>query len=130
MDKYLYAYGRRKTAIATVRLFNGKGVSTVNGKPLNEVFPVAVDQMRLLKPFAVAELNADDYYFTAQIKGSGPNGQLEALRLAISKALASQGSELRAPLKKAKLLVRDPRMVERKKAGHLKARKSEQYSKR
>ncbi len=129
-DKYLYAYGRRKTAVATVRLFSGKGISTVNGKPLDEVYPVKVDQIRLHKPFAVAELNADNYYFTAQIKGSGPSSQLEALRLAIAKALASQGLEFRAPLKKAKLLVRDPRMVERKKPGLLKARKAEQYSKR
>src|SRR5689334_23183730 len=128
--KYYYSTGRRKTANVTLRLFEGNGVSTINGKPATELYPLATSQSKLLKPFAVAELVASDYYFTAKANGGGTNAQLEAIDLAIARAIILINPELRKVLKKAGFLKRDPRMVERKKPGHLKARKSEQFSKR
>ena len=128
--KYYYATGRRKTATVTLRSFEGSGVSTINGKPVEEMYPVQVTQLKLVKPFAIAELEAGKFYFTAQARGGGITGWVEAIDLALSKALTQINPDLRKPLKKAGLLKRDPRMVERKKPGHLKARKSEQFSKR
>jgi small subunit ribosomal protein S9 len=128
--KYYYATGRRKTATVTLRLFEGSGVSTINGKPVEEYYPVQIIQLKLVKPFAIAELDAGNFHFTANARGGGVTGWIEAIDLAISKAITQIDPELRKPLKKAGLLKRDPRMVERKKPGHMKARKSEQFSKR
>lgn len=129
-DKYTYATGRRKTAVATVRLFNGGGVNTVNEKPITEMFIHDSYKSVVNVPFKVAGLNPEDFHFTAKVKGSGSVAQMEAIKLAISKSLVAVNPELRKTLKIAGLLTRDPRMVERKKPGLLKARKAEQYSKR
>ena len=129
-NKYHYAIGRRKTAVASVRLFTAKGVSTINGKPMGEVYTGKFEQSALLRPYDVAGLKAEEHYFTAQVKGSGSSAQLQAITVALSKALVDFNPELRKSLKQQKLLTRDPRMVERKKPGLRKARKAEQYSKR
>lgn len=129
-DKYFYALGRRKTATATVRLYNGGGVNMVNDKPVEELFVFDTYKALLAAPFKVAGLNPEDFHFTAVTKGSGSVAQLDAIKLAISKTLVQLNPELRKTLKTAGFLTRDPRMVERKKPGLLKARKAEQYSKR
>lgn len=127
--KYTYSVGRRKTASATVRLYEGAGQNTVNGKPLDEFFPVLLDQKKVLRPLKVLG-KAKDFYFTAQTKGGGTTGQAGAVRHALSRALVEYSSDFRGDLKKEGLMTRDPRMVERKKTGLRKARKSEQFSKR
>lgn len=129
-EKYHYAIGRRKTATATVRLFESKGISEINGKPLSEFFPREMEQARLLNPFAVADLNAADFHITARVRGSGPSSQLQAVRHALSRAIIKMDPSVKKQLKIAGLVIRDPRMVERKKPGLHKARKGEQYSKR
>lgn len=129
-SKYIYKIGRRKTSVATLRLFSGKGQSLINGEPVNELYPNKLDQQRLFSPFSILELGSDKYYFTAKVSGGGVQSQLGALTLALSRALVGDEQEFRVPLKKNGLLTRDPRMVERKKTGLHKSRKREQYSKR
>jgi small subunit ribosomal protein S9 len=127
--KYSYALGRRKTAAATVRLFKGSDKSTVNGKDSKVFFPTALQQQKLELPFAVTN-TLSQYYFTAKTVGGGVTGQLDAILLGIARALIKENPEMRPELKKAGLLSRDDRMVERKKTGQPKARKKPQYSKR
>lgn len=129
-NKYYYALGRRKTAVATVRLYPGKGESTVNDKALNVYFPTSAEQVKLLRVFEAAELPVKDYYFTARVAGSGVNGQLEAIRHGLARAMSKMNPDLKTKVKKVGYITRDPRMVERKKPGLRKARRSEQYSKR
>lgn len=129
-EKYYYAIGRRKTAVATVRLFEKSGISMLNSKPLTDIYTREYDQKRLMAPFSIAGLNPKDYHITVVAKGSGPSGQLDAIKLGVARALVKMNAELRSPLKKAGLLTRDSRMVERKKPGFIKARKVEQFSKR
>ena len=128
--KYFYAIGRRKTASVNVRLFTGSGASMINNKPVEEVITLATSRTKLLKPFIVADLRPNDFHFTAKTQGGGFSAQLEALNLALAKAIVQYEPTLRKVLKTNRLLTRDPRMVERKKPGHRKARKSEQFSKR
>lgn len=128
--KYYYANGRRKTATATVRLFEQPGASSVNGREVDTLAPKDFLKTQLYMPFTVSNLKPQDFSFTAKVNGGGIQAQLEAVRLAISKALTILNPEFRKPLKDAGLLTRDPRMVERKKPGLHKARKAEQYSKR
>jgi small subunit ribosomal protein S9 len=129
-EKYIYKIGRRKNAIATVRLFTGKGTNQIDGKDADKVFANAVEQVKIFAPFKVLDLDPKDYYFSAKLTGGGHNGQLEALVLAISRALSTLDATYIKRLRGYGLLTRDPRMVERKKTGLRKARKSEQYSKR
>lgn len=129
-SNYTYTIGRRKTATATVRLYEGKGESMINGKSLSEVYPSKIEQVQLLAPFATLEKQSDDFYFTAKVTGSGPQSQLQAIRHGIARALAKLDPQDKKALKVAGFITRDPRMVERKKPGLRKARKSEQYSKR
>lgn len=128
-QKYNYAVGRRKTSVATVRLFEGKGDSTINGKKIEERFSILAQQKRLLKPFEVTD-TVGKFYFTGKANGGGTNGQLDSLVLAISRALVKNDEDLKSVLKKGGLLTRDDRMTERKKPGLRKARKAPQYSKR
>ncbi len=128
--KYYYATGRRKTANVTLRLFQETGVSTINGKPSEELYPLKTTQLKLNRPFAIAELDPKDFYFTVKAVGGGTNAQIEAIDLALARAITQINPDMRKVLKKAGFMRRDPRMVERKKPGHLKARKSEQFSKR
>ncbi|KKQ36270.1 MAG: 30S ribosomal protein S9 [candidate division WS6 bacterium GW2011_GWA2_37_6] len=129
MAKYTYALGRRKTSVATVRLYEGKGETLINEKALNIAYTKQYDKKVLLEPLVLIE-GLDKYYFTAKTSGGGRSGQVQAIRHALSRALAEQGDEFKAILKKAHLLTRDDRMKERKKTGLRKARKAPQYSKR
>ncbi|MBC9954347.1 30S ribosomal protein S9 [Leucobacter sp. cx-42] len=124
------AVGRRKQAIARVRLIPGAGKMTVNGRDLAEYFPNKLHQQLITDPFTVLELGGA-YDVVARIVGGGPSGQAGALRLAIARALNEIDAEHNRPtLKKAGFLSRDARIKERKKAGLKKARKAPQYSKR
>ncbi len=124
------AVGRRKEAIARVRLVPGTGVITVNGRTLENYFPNKLHQQLISDPFTVLNL-AGAYDVIARISGGGPSGQAGALRLGIARALNEIDAENNRPaLKKAGFLSRDARVKERKKAGLKKARKAPQYSKR
>ena len=128
---YTYAVGRRKSASARVRLFKGKGVNTVNGKPFKEYFPKKTDEVVLKKPFQVVDAS-DIYYVTVKVVGGGKIGQLDAVAHGIARVLAKENKEnFRTPLKKAGLLTRDPRVRERRKPGTGgKARRQKQSPKR
>lgn len=128
--KYFYALGRRKTAVATVRLFEEAGISQINGNTIDKVYKSNLDLQELITPFKVAELDEKKFHFTAKVLGSGKNSQLGAIKLGIARAIVKFDPEKKKALKDEGLLTRDPRMVERKKTGRRKARKSEQYSKR
>lgn len=124
------AVGRRKQAIARVRLVPGSGKITVNGRELENYFPNKLHQQLINDPFTILELNGS-YDVVARITGGGPSGQAGALRLGIARALNEIDTENnRATLKKAGFLSRDARVKERKKAGLKKARKAPQFSKR
>jgi len=124
------AVGRRKQAIARVRLEPGTGTYSVNGRRLEDYFPNKLHQQLITDPFTVLGLKGS-YDLVARITGGGPSGQAGALRLGIARALNEIDQENnRASLKKAGFLTRDARVKERKKAGLKKARKAPQYSKR
>jgi len=123
------ATGRRKTAVANVRLFLGAGKMIVNGRPIREYLTKESLMTLAQKPLELTEmLGKLDVICTA--RGGGLSGQAGAIRLGIAKALLKMNEEFRKTLKKEGLLTRDPRMVERKKYGQIKARKRFQYSKR
>lgn len=122
--------GRRKNAIARVRIVPGSGKWKINGRTLEGYFPNKVHQQEVNEPFKVLELD-DRYDVVARIAGGGISGQAGALRLGVARALNEADAENnRGALKKAGFLTRDARAVERKKAGLKKARKGTQYSKR
>ncbi len=124
------ATGRRKEAIARVRLVPGTGQWLINGRTLEEYFPNKLHQQTVNEPFETAAVSGS-YDVTAKIVGGGVTGQAGALRLGIARALNAVDPEASRPaLKKAGLLTRDARVKERKKAGLKKARKAPQYSKR
>ena len=123
------ATGRRKEAVARIRMTPGTGKIEVNGKAFEEYFPTANLQGTVLAPLQVAKsINVFDILVNAH--GGGPNGQAGAVRLAIARALIITDANLRASLKEEGFLTRDPRMKERKKAGQPGARKRFQFSKR
>ena len=121
--------GRRKKAVARIYLSEGKGNVTVNKRDYTEYFPTNVLQYKINQPFALTETEKK-YDVKINVDGGGPTGQVEAVRLAISKALVEINAEWKPVLKAAGLMIRDPRMVERKKPGQPKARKKFQFSKR
>ncbi|HWI31663.1 MAG TPA: 30S ribosomal protein S9 [Microbacterium sp.] len=124
------AVGRRKQAIARVRIVPGSGVITVNGRTFEDYFPNKLHQQLVKDPFTVLNLT-DAYDVIARISGGGPSGQAGALRLGIARSLNGIDEENNRPtLKKSGFLSRDARVKERKKAGLKKARKAPQYSKR
>jgi small subunit ribosomal protein S9 len=124
------AVGRRKQAIARVRIKPGAGVITVNGREFEEYFPNKLHQQLINDPFKVLDL-IGSYDVIAKITGGGPSGQAGAMRLAIARSLNEIDRENNRPaLKKAGFLTRDARVIERKKAGLKKARKASQFSKR
>ncbi|HLP86616.1 MAG TPA: 30S ribosomal protein S9 [Candidatus Paceibacterota bacterium] len=128
--KYVRAIGRRKTATAVVRLIKAtKNSYTINGKDFTEYFPTADLKKIVTGAFETAS-PAEKFEVIATTKGGGIHAQAEAVRHGISRALVLHDAELRHVLKKAKMLKRDPRRVERKKFGLKKARKSPQWSKR
>jgi len=129
MSQEFIATGRRKTAVARIRMTAGTGKIEVNGKTFEDYFKTTALQNTVLQPFEVAKtVNQFDVFVNAT--GGGPNGQAGAVRLALARALTESNVELRAPLKAEGLLTRDPRMRERKKAGQPGARKRFQFSKR
>ena len=121
--------GRRKAAVARVRLRPGSGVVTVNKRPIDEYFPSATHRMIITEPMRLVE-KAETYDVDTTLDGGGISGQAGALRLGIARALAELEPDLRSPLKKAGFLTRDAREKESKKYGLKKARKAPQYSKR
>ena len=124
------ATGRRKEAIARVRMVPGSGKWTINGRSLEDYFPNKVHQQTVSDPFVTAGV-ADAYDVICRIHGGGVTGQAGALRLGVARALNAIDEEASRPaLKKAGMLTRDARIKERKKAGLKKARKAPQYSKR
>lgn len=129
-----HAVGRRKEATARVYLSEGEGIITVNGRPAEEYFGSYLDapnhlEKTLKQPFhATGTLGRFDVM--ARVRGGGYTGQLDAVKLGIARALTGVTEEYKGPLRKAGLLTRDAREVERKKYGRRKARKREQYSKR
>ncbi len=128
MDKII-TLGRRKTSVARVFMTPGKGSVTVNKKDYKEFFPVAVLQSKIEQPFNLTE-TVGQFDITVNVAGGGINGQAEAIRLGISRALVKVSEENKPLLKEEGLMTRDPRMVERKKPGQPKARKKFQFSKR
>lgn len=121
--------GRRKTSVARIYMTAGQGNITINGKDIKAYFPNEVLQTIVNQPFQTLDL-IGKYDVNANLKGGGVSGQAEALRLAISKALVVENAESKAALRKEGFITRDPRMVERKKFGKRKARRSFQFSKR
>lgn len=129
-NTYFYALGRRKAATARVRLQGGKGLITVNGKSAAEYFAESKYLLnKLQQPFSALELE-NKYDITVRVSGGGHDGQIEAIRLGISKALVGLNGDLKSTLKRADLLSRDPREKERKKFGLKGARKQRQFTKR
>jgi len=126
---YYWGTGRRKESIARVRIRPGEGRVLINGRSVEEYFPRQVWQLHALEPLRVSGMEGKlDVIVKAE--GGGLSGQAGAVRLGIARALLALDPEIRPVLKKADLLARDPRMVERKKFGRRKARALYQYSKR
>ena len=129
-ERYIEAIGRRKTAIARVRITPATRMSvTINGKDVNEYFPTQALQLAAVEPFLKVG-PATQFAITVVVKGGGIAGQAIAIRHAISRALIEYDINLRGALKAVGFLKRDPRAKERRKAGFVKARKRKQWSKR
>ncbi len=129
MAQEFIATGRRKTAVARIRMTAGSGKIEINGKPFDEYFKTTALQNVVLQPLEIAK-SVNAYDLAVNASGGGVNGQAGAVRLAIARALTETNPELRAPLKVEGMLTRDPRMKERKKSGQPGARKRFQFSKR
>lgn len=121
--------GRRKSAVARIYIVEGKGNITVNKRDFSKFFPTKQLHNRIMEPLVLVELT-NKYDIKANLKGGGVNGQADALRLAIARALVKIDPELRPVLRSNGYLTRDPRQVERKKPGQPGARKKFQFSKR
>jgi len=121
--------GRRKAAVARIYVSKGGGNIVVNGKDYKEYFPQEAIQYKITNPLETVGV-LKDYDLKVNVKGGGFKGQAEAIRLGISRALVKLNEDFRSPLKELKYLTRDARVVERKKFGKPKARKSFQFSKR
>lgn len=129
-NEYIYGLGRRKAATARVRLYKGKGTITINNKPALEYLSNNKGLLaEITDPLALAE-KQNEYDVSIKVSGGGLAGQVDAIKLALSKALTTEMVDLRPVLKKAGFLKRDPREKERKKYGLRSARKKEQFSKR
>ena len=127
--RYTEAVGRRKTAVARVRISAGAGHSHVNGKKMEDYFPAARDRKKILSP--IVELQVPEKLdMTAQVVGGGPQAQVEAVRHGIARALSLLDPALKKKLRVLGFLTRDSRMVERKKYGLKKARRAPQWAKR
>ena len=129
MAEKFYGTGRRKASVARVTISKGSGTFTFNGKDFEQYFPSPSMKMTIEKPFNVVDLNGK-FDMVVNVNGSGLSAQSDAVALGISRALIKMDPELRPKLKKAGLLRRDARKVERKKYGLKKARRAEQFTKR
>jgi small subunit ribosomal protein S9 len=125
----IWTTGRRKTAVARVRMLPGSGTITINQRTLEDYFPRPTSRMRILEPFEATE-TVGQYDVLVSVEGGGIAAQADAVRHGISRALIAATETLRPALRKGGMLTRDPREVERKKYGRHKARKRPQYSKR
>ena len=121
--------GRRKESVVRVRLLEGSGRVILNGRQLEDYFPSMATRVRVMEPLQMTATQGR-FDVDATLEGGGVNGQADALRLGIARALVDYDSEMRPSLKKAGLLTRDARAVERKKYGLRKARRAVQYTKR
>jgi small subunit ribosomal protein S9 len=121
--------GRRKNAVARIKLSDGSGKIVVNEREFETYFPLAIQRDEIMKPFQVTD-TIGRYDAKIRVDGGGPAGQAGAVRLGIARSLVSLDEDFRVALRNAGLLTRDPRMVERKKYGLKKARKRFQFSKR
>ena len=121
--------GRRKTSVARIYVTKGSGEIKVNDRELANYFPSEILQTIVKQPLVKVEQDGN-FDISVNVKGGGPTGQAEAVRLAITRALTEVDNEFRSPLKSEGFLTRDPRMVERKKPGRRKARRRFQFSKR
>ena len=128
-QQYYYGTGRRKSAVARVRLYKERGPIVVNGKPIQEIYDVDELQRAINERLKVAGVS-NEYRVVAKVSGGGLTGQAGALSHGISRALIVANPDFRASLKKAGLLTRDSRVKESKKYGLKKARKAPQYTKR
>ena len=128
-QSYFHGTGRRKTAVAQVKLLPGDGVIVINGEPLEQRFSRPVHHEKILKPLLVTE-NLNKYSVTAKVAGGGISGQSDAISHGIARALVSANEKLKPALREHGLLTRDPRVKERKKPGLRRARKAPQYTKR
>lgn len=129
-NEYFYGLGRRKSATARARLRGGKGVVTINDKPMSEYFNGnEAFAYELMEPLRLLQ-KTENFDISLKIEGGGHHSQVGASKLAISKALSAMNDDLRSTLKKDGLLKRDPREKERKKPGLKGARRREQFSKR
>lgn len=129
-SSYYYGLGRRKSATARARLFKGKGTVTINGKTAADYLDNNTTLLaEVTDPLALIG-KQKEFDVTIMVSGGGLSGQVDAIKMAIAKAITVQAPDLRGTLKKAELLRRDPREKERKKYGLRSARKREQYSKR
>jgi len=127
---YIHAVGRRKEAVARVRLTKGKGENVINGISFEKYFPSEAAQTKYLKPFHLTK-SFDSYFVSVKVTGSGKSSQLDAVVHGIARALNAANNEFRQNLKRAGLLTRDPRVKERRKYGMAqKARKGKQSPKR
>ncbi len=129
--QYIEAIGRRKTATARVRLVKAKELRViVNEKPLAEYFYAGTLQKNILNVLETKDAGIDLYEISAKVQGGGLSSQSDAIKLGVARALVKEKADRRIPLKRAGLLKRDPRAVERKKFGLKKARRRPQWSKR
>ena len=126
---YFYGTGRRKSSVARVRLYAGKGVITINGRDIDDYFGLETLKLIVRQPLALTG-TADKFDIVCRVNGGGVTGQAGAIRHGIARALLQFDAELRSELKKAGFLTRDPRMKERKKYGLKGARRAPQFSKR
>lgn len=127
--QYIFAIGRRKTAVARVRLYRGQGKITINDQDFTQYLPTLSLQHIITAPLSTIN-QEKDFDFTIKVSGGGIRGQAEAIRHGLSRALSLYDGNFRLPLKKAGFLKRDPREKERKKYGLKKARRAPQWQKR
>lgn len=128
-EKYVYGTGKRKCAIAQVRLFPGDGEILVNDRPYEEVFPRLEHRRMIESPFQISD-NIGKFRVTVKVKGGGISGQAKAIQHGIARALVKENELFKPVLRKGGLLTRDARIKERKKYGLKRARKAPQYTKR
>ena len=128
-NNYYYGTGKRKTAIAQVRIYPGKGQVTINEKTLDEVFPLSAWQSTILEPMKVTEMQGK-FNIVAKLHGGGVTSQSGAMRHGIARALLVSDENLRSVLRQHKMLTRDSRIKESKKYGLKRARRAPQYTKR